>query len=334
MKYHSPTLGGVFVTLALVGAMATTGGSTHVAALQDSVPPDIVRQPLTGVPVDDAADLIERPALVVAFDNYSTTQPQAGLDQADIVYELIVEGGITRLLAVFNSTDSDPVGPIRSGRTQDIPLLSSYDAPIFAHSGGNQGVLAALARTDWIVLSQGDGMFRDDQYFSVPHNLYANTTELYALGGAARDATPQFTYVEPGGEIDGPLVTTIDVRVGEYDVGWAWDASHGLFLRSQDGQPHELIDGQVSANTVIVIPVPYRDTPVHAMTPEAETIGSGEVFVYSGGRAVVGTWRRVDETEPFTLEANGVPITIVAGRTWVEFANVDDYEITDDAPAT
>lgn len=97
----------------------------------------VAREPLTGVVTE------LRPALVVKVDNVDAA-PQSGLNQADVVFEEIVEGRATRFAAVFNSAEANPVGPIRSGRTQDVDLLMSLNDPALAYSGANDGVNAAL----------------------------------------------------------------------------------------------------------------------------------------------------------------------------------------------
>ena len=127
------------------------------------------RQPLTGIVI------APRPALVVKVDNVDAA-PQSGLNQADIVFEEIVEGQATRFAAVFNSMDADPVGPIRSARTQDVNLLLSLNDPALAYSGANDGVNAALGSAGFELLTEGDpGFFRDDSR-PAPHNLFANTS--------------------------------------------------------------------------------------------------------------------------------------------------------------
>jgi hypothetical protein len=279
---------------------------------------------LTGLVVADPASYAPHPALIVKIDNGVNSHPQTGLNQADIVYEEIVEG-VTRFGAAFNSTESNPVGNIRSGRTQDVNLFASFNDPIFAYSGGNEIVNAALATTGWTLLTQGNGMFRVDGRGGAPYNLYGNTSDFFAQAGDAGEAVPQFEYGIP----TGTPVTSIDLNIGGVNVNWAWDAELGLFMRSENGSPHELTDGQASTNNVVVLLVPYATGP--AGGPEAQTIGSGDVVVYSTGRKIEGTWTRANPADPFTLEANGQPIVLQPGRTWVELAAAGSSTLGDDA---
>ena len=117
------------------------------------------------------------------------------------------------------------------------------------------------------------------------------------------------------------------MMVGSYDVRWDWDATQRLFLRSQLGSPHELADGQASANSVIVLVVPYGTSPAGG-GPEAQTIGTGAAVVYTAGPKIEGTWTRQSATEPFHLEAGGQPILIAPGRTWVELVD-DQHNLAD-----
>ena len=102
--------------------------------------------PLTGVPLAPGEEAPVRPAMVVKIDNAPGARPQTGFTAADIVYEEIVNDSLTRFAMVFHSQGSDPVGPIRSGRIQDIDLFGSYHGPLFVWSGGNPTVTKAIRR--------------------------------------------------------------------------------------------------------------------------------------------------------------------------------------------
>ncbi len=121
--------------------------------------------PLTGLPIEDPA-LAGRSALVVKIDNHPDARPQSGLNQADIVFEENVEQ-LTRFAAVFQSNAPDPVGPIRSGRTQDVELLGSLNKPIFAWSGGNPGVTKIINASDLVVANVQSNAAERQQV--VPH---------------------------------------------------------------------------------------------------------------------------------------------------------------------
>ena len=146
--------------------------------------------PLSGLGVEP------RPALVVKVDNVDA-EPQSGLNQADIVFEEIVEGQATRFAAVFNSMEANPVGPIRSARTQDVNLLLSLNDPAIAYSGANEEVNAALQAAGFELLSEGSpGFFRRDD-LEAPHNLFANVAALWPQLVGSGDAVADLRVRRP-----------------------------------------------------------------------------------------------------------------------------------------
>src|SRR4051812_704083 len=166
---------------------ATSGASTSSAASTSSTIPADPVMPLTGLPISDPT-AAARVALVVKIDNHPDARPQSGLNQADIVYEENVEQ-LTRFAAVFQTNEPDPVGPIRSGRTQDVELLGSLNKPIFAWSGGNPGVTKAINESDFVVANvQTNARAASKSYRShdkaVPHNLYAQGSGLFTMAPA------------------------------------------------------------------------------------------------------------------------------------------------------
>jgi Protein of unknown function (DUF3048) N-terminal domain/Protein of unknown function (DUF3048) C-terminal domain len=285
--------------------------------------------PLTGLPITDPS-LAARSALVVKIDNHPDARPQSGLNQADIVFEENVEQ-LTRFAAVFQTTAPDPVGPIRSGRTQDVELLGSLDKPIFAWSGGNPGVTAAINGSDFIVANvQTNARSASKSYRSrdraVPHNLYAQGSGLFTLSPDVPAPPPQqFAYYKSGDAVKGDPASGVDVKMDGVSVSWKYDAKSGKYLRFQGGKAHnDAALGQINAANVVVLVVDYQRSAVDAKSPEAQTTGTGEVFVFTGGKFVHGKWTRGDRLHPYTLTADdGTPILLTPGRTWVELARTD-----------
>ena len=319
----SPTTGGATSSSATTTnpGTPTSGATTAVAG-----PPVY---PLTGETATDPA-VAARPALVVKIDNPPDARPQQGLNAADIVFEENVEQ-LTRFAAVFQSRGSDPVGPIRSGRTQDVLLLGSLDRPLFAWSGGNATVTDAIAGSDFVDLSaqksaanKGGGYFRSSDR-AAPHNLYAKTSGLFALAPAGATAPPrQFAYRAAGQGPAGTPSAGVEVAMDGVKVSWNWSAKDGRYLRSQGGKPHnDAALGQVNAANVVVMLVDYVPSPADAKSPEAQTIGTGDVWVCTGGSIVKGTWKRVDRLSPIELtDPSGAAIGLTPGRTWVELARL------------
>ncbi len=308
---------------------AAPAPTTSVAETTTTIAPEPV-MPLTGLPIADQA-LALRPALVVKLDNHPQARPQFGLNAADIVFEENVER-LTRFAAVFQSQDSDRVGPIRSGRTQDVALLGSLNAPLFGWSGGNGNVTRAINDSDLISLSPTStggkgGFFRDKRGNETSeHTLYSSTPALYTFTPIYAPAPQQqFAYRTEGEAFNAEPATGVDVDMDGVKVNWTWDAASSSYLRFQGGKPHnDATLGQVNAANVVVLEVDYRPSPADARSPEAQTVGTGVVYVFTGGVLIRGTWTRADRLLLFTLtDASGVEIGLTPGRTWVELARVE-----------
>jgi hypothetical protein len=310
-------------------AASSSTSSTEAAVTTTTIPADPV-MPLTGLPITDPA-LAARPALVVKIDNHPQARPQYGLNAADLVFEENVEK-LTRFAVVFQSQDSDPVGPIRSGRTQDVILLGSLNKPLFAWSGGNANVTRTIRESDLIDLSPSStgnkgGFFRNNRNGEDrEHTLYSKTPVLYTFTPLYAPPPPQqFTYRAQGEAFNGQAAKGVDIKMDGVAVNWTWDAATTSYLRSQGGKPHnDATLGQVNAANVVVLEVDYQPSPADARSPEAQTVGTGKVHVFTGGVMIEGTWTRNDRLQPFQLkDSTGAVIALTPGRTWVELARVD-----------
>lgn len=301
----------------------TTEAPTTTLSPTTTTDPGPPVYPLTGLPLTDPV-IAARPALVVKIDNAGGARPQTGFNAADIVYEEIVNAKLSRFAMVFQSKSSDPVGPIRSGRIQDINLFGSYNHPLFAWSGGNKTVTAAVDASDLVNLSQ----LRVGVYFrttdkQVPHNLYSRTSALWTKAPpGAQPPVRQFTYrrdgAAPAGSPSKGVVTSLD----SVDVSWSWNAAKGLYFRTMEGEPHnDAAGGQVTTDNVVVLVMTYL--PGISDSPDAQTIGTGEALVFTGGNYIHATWTRTDRLLPFVLTADdGAVVGLTPGRTFVELPRV------------
>jgi hypothetical protein len=314
-------------------ARTTTSTSTSTSTTTTTLPV-VLRMPLTGEPVSSTDDVPARPALVVKIDNHPRARPQAGLNQADIVFEEIVEGTLTRFAAVFHAGDADPVGPIRSGRSQDVDMLGPLNGPVFAWSGGNAGVRNLIRNSDFINLDAGftPGYYRRSGRGGAPHNLYSSTAALWAnVPVEAMKAPPAiFTYLRPEETFTGEPATAIDVPMDGIRVRWEWDAEAGVYRRQQNGSSHETEDsGQVVADNIVVMGVEYHRSAVDRNSPEAQTLGSGPVYVFADGLLRIGVWIHLDRLDPYGLVAgDDSTIALPPGRTFVELAYNSENFVT------
>ncbi|MEI8239026.1 MAG: DUF3048 domain-containing protein [Actinomycetota bacterium] len=279
--------------------------------------------PLTGLPITDAK-LAKRPAVVVKVGNYDA-HPQRGTNQADLVFEEIINANISRFAVVFQSQTAPEVGPIRSGRRQDVNLFGSLNRPIFAWAGGNNTVTKEIQSSDLIDLSQfkcQGSCFRGGGEF-MPYNLFFNVERVYALNLPDAGTPPQqFQYLQSGDTPAGRDSTGVDLKMDAYRVTWTWNPTTKIYERTQNGSPDRNRDGsQVTTNNVVVLEMVYN--PGISGSPDAVSLGHGSVYVFTGGKVVHGTWTRPDRKHVFTLEDDkGDPIKLTPGRSFVELPRI------------
>ena len=274
--------------------------------------------PLTGLP-DPTGAVQGRAAMTVKIDNTLREGPKRGVDQADVVYEEVVEGGLTRLAAIFHSKVPDAIGPIRSVRLTDQAIVRPIGG-IFVYSGGARYAEDSIATAPVVRIDEsgaGDAMYRDPDRRK-PHNLFGRAAALFAFGGDPKPPPPLFSY-RPAGESATDGVPIREAYVGfdaGFDVTWNWDAASAAWHRTFRGE-QEFVDGgaPIAPQNVIVQFVDY----VGGSTPEAVVTGDGEVWVLTGGRAIAGRWQRASPEDPGVLvDAAGSPILLTPGQTWVE----------------
>jgi hypothetical protein len=293
------------------------------------------REPFTGLVSTDPAKL-DRPALVVKIDNAPETdvEPQVGLDKADIIFEELVEGGVTRFAALFHSRDSDMVGPIRSARNTDVDLLSQFSNPLLAWSGGNPGVSNAVRNSGSIYDIGAESGFSDLYYRErsrlEPHNLFSGTPKLYSAWSFPQ-APPKPTFAfrtanSPaiGGE---PVNKGVAVNFPSTNVIWVWNATDAQWKRTQYGHAHKDPSGrQHAVENVVILTTAYRPSTADSRSPEAISVGGGDAHVLIGGKLITGKWLRPDPlTGYILLDQAGKVIELNQGRTWVELPEAGGF---------
>ncbi len=319
-----------WVTVAVaLGMMATAvpAGTPAATAAAVAAPDPPGPSPLTGLP----GEAPTRPALIVKIDNAPRARPQVGLNQADVVFEELVEGGITRFAAVFHSQDSDPVGPVRSARSTDIGVASALHRPLFAYSGANRVFEEQVRQAPLVdvgVKAAPDRYYREGAR-RAPYNLFSRTPALFQLAPADAVAPPAlFAYRAPGEPPAGASMSPIERASVRFavTVDWDWDAAMGGWWRSQDGRRHADAAGRgVAPANVVVQFVEYRDTGLRdtagAPVPEAQVVGEGDAWVLTGGHVIPARWSKpaADAVTRY-LDGAGAEIRLAPGRTWVELA--------------
>lgn len=293
-----------------------------------------VRRVLDGV-YDEEKNQNKYP-IAMMIENLVTVRPQSGLDKANLVYEVLVEGGITRFMAVFGLTiPIDYIGPVRSARPYFLDWVKEYNA-LYGHVGGSPKAMSLISAYDVFNLDQ----FYDSRYYwrdkerEAPHNVYTST-KLLLFALYDKKAVEEGNY--QGYKFKDDVVLdkrpaeaksiTIDYSSFSYKVEYQYDREKNVYLRSQGGKPFESKDaGQIAAKNVVV---QYVKTSVEEEGRLAmETIGEGKSIVFQDGKAAIGTWKKEGRNRRTKFyNDQGEEIEFNAGQTWIQVVP-DDREIT------
>ncbi len=284
---------------------------THTGPLLD---------PFTGKPVKALG-----PVLAVKIDNIVYARPQTGLQSADLVYVIPVEGGLTRFMAVYSSHTPPVVGPVRSARESDLYLLRQFGRPAFAWSGATPHLVPFIERArvaDLYALQVG-GYFRSTSRIA-PYNLYADTKQLLAEAhGAskARDIGFRFGSLPAGGTAR----ASYSVKFPAASYTFRWSAKDKRWLTWIDGSPAKATEGGQLGGTTVVIQytkiTSSRFEEYGGRPPLAESTGTGKAVILRNGRAYTVRWSRpnLEAGTTYTL-LNGQRMLFAPGQVWVVLA--------------
>ena len=343
------------IGLAVALVLSACGGVDSEPAATESVAPTPKAPPiwpLTGLPGPDDAET--QPIVVVKIENDPSVRPQTGLDRADLIFEELVEGGMTRFAVTFQSDLPDEVGPVRSVRHVDVAIAEPM-ADAFVFSGGARRTMKFVKRkipTTISVVNEGaPGMYRKSG-LRAPHNLFLNIPEMLESLAAGNTATTGFFFrpevkpVAPSASatasssssaspiptstaLTGRPVTDVGVVFSHFaGPNWKWNATENMWMRSEGVKPFLNKDKtQFGTNNLVIIEVREIDAGYKGQTggyvPRTVLTGSGRAWVLSEGRAVEVAWNKpfVDAQMELT-DLDGNPFTMPTGRTWVELLPV------------
>ncbi|WP_344013702.1 DUF3048 domain-containing protein [Streptomyces thermospinosisporus] len=264
--------------------------------------------------------------LAVKIDNSRGARPHTGVEDADVVYAEQVEGGLSRLMAVYATRLPDRVGPVRSAREADLELLRQFDRPVLAFSGAQSKLkpLIEAAPLTPVTPESFSGVYARGAGRPAPHNLYLRPGRLMDRPAGAEALTTGFRFGRPpaGG-------TPEDSRTVRYPAArftFTWSATDSRWLVSQDGSPALTTGGeQLAPATVVVQYVTVRASKFQDFlgnnTPYTETVGAGKALVLRGGKAYEARWKRpaAGDGTTFTTE-EGERMNFARGQVWVVYA--------------
>ncbi|MFD1714540.1 DUF3048 domain-containing protein [Amnibacterium flavum] len=265
-------------------------------------------------------------SIAAKIDNHEEARPQYGLDRADIVFEELVEGGLTRYVAVWQSNVPDLIGPVRSIRPMDPDIISPFGG-IVAYSGGQEIFVDMMEDTVVYNAIHGnsdtdDTFYRTDEKES-PHDVVVKAPEVIGQHSDLAAPAQQFAYsydvASSTAAKEGTPTSRIDSTFsGERYPHWQWDAGRSQYLRNQEGAPdYDSAGVQLGATNLVVLRVGIDWT--YGYVPRTVMVGSGEAWVSTGGGTIHATWSKADRGAPIRLvDDRGVVVRLAPGNTWVE----------------
>jgi hypothetical protein len=320
----------LFATLAVALVLAGCSGDPKAEGVDGESDSEgrgagslVARSPLTGLEIGD--DAPEHPVMVVKIDNTSPAEPQFGLSEADLVVEQLVEGGSTRLAALFWENTPDLVGPLRSIRASDIGIARPLEAVLVA-SGGAPRTVRRITDADIELLreSEDPGYSRDDSR-SAPYNLMGDLTEV---ADSLQPAVPPPPYLPFGDEESWPggkpatSVTAgfsgVHTTVWRFEKGTGWVRPESLADQGDDFVPDNLLVLRLDVGDA-----GYLD-PAGNPVPESLFYGKGDATLFHDGEAVEGRWAKEDPEDALELTTvDGDALTVPVGHTWIELIPKD-----------
>ncbi len=298
--------------------------------------------PLTGMPCDES--IVNNRPYAVMINNIISAQPQLGVSQADIIYEIVVEGGITRMMALFQDvSDIGDIGSVRSARPYYIRIALGYDA-VYIHAGGSPDAYSVMKSTqilhyDGVNGSRQDIFYRDPERRSqlgFEHSLLTNgalISEYLPAYGVRLEHTESYdngmVFSEDAAPDGG--VSAEDVKVyfsSSKTTSFKYSEADGVYYASQYGDIYA--DGsngeQIGVSNILVL---YTDVSRVAGDTEGrmsvDTTGSGSGVFFCGGYCEPIKWSRASITDPYTYTRNdGSSLSLCPGTTYISIISSDN----------
>jgi hypothetical protein len=282
--------------------------------------------PLTGIKFEQGTNPnLAGPSVACKVDNLDIARPQLNLNRTDIVFDEMVEGGLTRFVAVWHSDKPDAVGPVRSIRPMDPDIVSPLGG-IVCYSGGQLKFVKMMQATDVFNANeteeQGKGTFTRDSKREAPHNVIVNIAKLAGAHADLAAPKPMFLIGEDLASASanaGDPVKSFKVYFPAALAEWVWDSKSGTWLRNQDGKlDTDAADGSTLSTTNVVV-MNVKVDHQYGHVPKDLVIGTGVASVFTNGKMIKGTWSKADRVSSIVLkDSTGKEIKLAPGRTWVE----------------
>ncbi len=308
---------------------------TKKITVKKVVVPTTVPSTLTGLPV--SPDVNKRQVTAVMIENSLDARPQSGLDQAGVVFEAIAEGGVTRFMGIFQDTQPDYVGPIRSARPYYVSWLMGFDAA-YAHVGGSPDALADISAWGVKDLNQfaNGGSYQRISSRYAPHNVYTSIATLNTLETSKGYTSSTYTGFDrkKDAPIKTPTASNINFKLSGfyYDPSFTYNPSTNNYTRSENGIVHTELDAagkpsNITPKVVIGMITPLGQGALDssgAYYSNYTTIGSGNANIFQDGEVTKATWTKASNTDQIKFtDAAGKPVKLNAGQTWITAVSSD-----------
>ena len=314
----------LFATLAYLAILSTAGCASISQTVTQLITDPVQTNVLSG------REGTNGPVLVVKIDDTRNARPQVGLEFADVVYIEQVEGGLTRLAAVFSSTIPARIGPVRSARISDIDLFAQYGRVAFAYSGAQQKLLPVIRSanlSDVGAMRRGPVFYETDPSRIQPFAMFLNAQTLMANEmekGTVIDSAKNVGWsFSQKLENQGFEISDVTIHWPAQKYSATWDTASKRWFLSVNSEPDLSDRGNNLGPTTLVIqlvsitPSEYGDK-FGGNTPFSQTVGTGKAYVLRDGTVIAATWNRLDSLSPTTwTDATGAEIKFAPGQIWV-----------------
>ncbi|MEW6724011.1 MAG: DUF3048 domain-containing protein [Bacillota bacterium] len=318
---YTPTI--VLILILIIIALTPTCRLAAVGPIQQpGEPPPASTVPNPPPTSEPRAELPG--AVAVIIDDHADARPQSGLAVADLVYEIIAEGGITRFLAFFYSRNPGDIGPVRSARPYFLQIVRAYQVPLF-HCGGSTEALELIPR---LGIKSVNELTADRVYFyrakgrQMPHNL-STSGELIARATQRKGWVVALPTLPQGQAEGGRPVAGVSLEYRAF--GWQavridWSLADGRYQRNLNGAVARDAQGrEIVADNVIILEVPSRSVTVDGiLLSEVDIIGHGRAWFFSRGRLYEGTWEKSSAESHFHYRVGETEMKFAPGVTWVQ----------------
>lgn len=292
-------------------------------------PAPVLKSSINGLEV--SPEIADRRPIAVMIENHPDSRPQSGLAEADLVYETLAEGGITRFMAVYQTVEAKDIGPIRSAREYYAVLANEIGA-IYAHVGGSDEVIGQLKEGVYKNISDANEYYNENFFQRIksryaPHNVYTSIQRLKELAEYRKYLLKasfepwKFKFDAPASGATQASKIVIDFSLPGYEAVYAYASSTNSYIRNMAGKPHKdaATGKQIAPKTVIVQLVSVTPVPNDVLlSVDINLTGQGKAWVFQDGGVIQAAWKKTGDSRTRYYDQFGSEISFNRGQVWVE----------------